>query len=474
MPFPQAQRGTPAFSLLLALSSSAALAQTAPSPAPTPAPAPAPATPPAQDSSSEAVAAFVSQFVSPASSLSSSGPQGAPPPRATMTGDWGGLRSRIKDAGVTLRGDYVSESFAVVDGGQRRGTSYAQQVRLGADFDMGTIAGWQGTSLHVTLNDRRGVGTSSDFVGNRLPIQEDYGGLYTRLSEASVEQVLDGGRLDIRVGFFAMGNDLGGISLGCNFVNAAFCAHALSLSGDSGWYNYPNARWGGAVRYRLRPDITLRSGVYQVNPSLGDEANAFKPFAAGTTGALIPFEVEYDPGTKTGSRVLPGHYKLGAYYDTSRVAREAEAGTVKGRYGVYVLADQMIWREANPARGLSIFGEFTAQPAASSQITRWYGAGLLKTGTWAGRDADTVALGFIYAKLNPRLRAAHEPVSVNAPTGSQQLLFGEAVVEASYGIQLRPWLNIRPDVQYVINPGAFSYRHTPNALAVGTQVRSQF
>ncbi|WP_245653814.1 carbohydrate porin [Novosphingobium rosa] len=455
-----------ALAFTFALTGGAAMAQNA-------APSSAAATS-AQDASSEAVAAFVSQYISPTAPISASGPHGAPPPRTTMTGDWGGLRSRIKDAGVTLRADYVSESFAVVDGGQRRGTSYAQQIRWGADFDMGRIAGWQGTSVHVTLNDRRGVGTSSDFVGNRLPIQEDYGGLYTRLSEASIEQVLDGGRLDIRVGFFAMGNDLGGLAMGCNFVNAAFCAHALSLSGDSGWYNYPNARWGGAVRYRLRPDITLRSGVYQVNPSLGDEANAFKPFAAGTTGALIPFEVEYDPGVSTGSRVLPGHYKLGAYYDSSRIAREAETGTVKGRYGVYVLADQMIWREANPARGLSIFGEFTAQPAVSSQITRWYAAGLLKTGTFKRRDADTLALGFVYAKLNPRLREAHEATSVTAPDGAGQLLFGEAVVEASYGIQLRPWLNIRPDVQYVIHPGAFSYRHTANALAVGTQIRSQF
>ncbi|WP_241127583.1 carbohydrate porin [Novosphingobium terrae] len=471
MPFPTMLQGMQALGLSFALISGSAMAQDA---APATTPAPSTATPDQDAPSSEAVAAFVSQYISPTTPISASGPHGAPPPRTTMTGDWGGLRTRINDAGVTLRGDYVSESFAVVDGGQRRGTSYAQQIRWGADFDMGRIAGWKGTSVHVTFNDRRGVGTSSDFVGNRLPIQEDYGGLYTRLTEASIEQVLDGGRLDIRIGFFAMGNDLGGLAMGCNFVNAAFCAHALSLSGDSGWYNYPNARWGGAVRYRLRPDITFRTGVYQVNPSLGDEANAFKPFAAGTTGALIPFEVEYDPGVRPGSRVLPGHYKLGAYYDTSRVAREAETGTVKGRYGVYVLADQMIWREANPARGLSIFGEYTAQPAVSAQITRWYGAGLLKTGTFKGRDADTIGLGFIYAKLNPRLRAAHEATSVTSPTGGQQLLFGEAVVEASYGIQVRPWLNVRPDIQYVIDPGAFSYKHIPNALAVGTQVRSQF
>jgi porin len=414
------------------------------------------------------------QDVQPTPPAAAAKPVPAPHPRETMTGDWGGLRSRIKDAGVTVRGDYVSESFGVVSGGERRGTAYAQQVRLGADLDMNRIAGWSGATLHFTVNDRRGVGTSSDFVGNRLPIQEAYGGLYTRLTEASYEQSLDDGKLDIRVGFFAMGNDLGGIALGCNFVNAAFCAHALTLSGDSGWYNYPNARWGGAVRYRARPDLTIRTGVYQVNPRLGDQDNAFKPFAGGTIGALIPLEIEYDRGLRPGGKELPGHYKLGAYYDTSRVARQAASGTVDGRYGLYFLVDQMILREGHGRRGLTLLGEFTAQPGATAQITRWFAAGLLNTGTFPGRDADTVGVAFVYARLNPRLRDVHGAAAAASPGGGETLFFGEAVIEASYGFQAKPWLNIRPDIQYVVHPGAFSYRRTGNALAIGTQIKSQF
>ncbi|WP_132386178.1 carbohydrate porin [Novosphingobium sp. PhB165] len=402
-------------------------------------------------------------------------PQPAPPPtgRDTLTGDWGGLRTDLVDAGVTFRGDYVSESFAAVKGGLRQGTAYTQQVRMGADFDMGRIAGWSGTTFHFTINDRRGVGISSDFVGNRLPIQEAYGGQYTRLTEVSVEQSLIGGQLDVRAGFFAMGNDLGGMALGCNFVNAAFCAHALSLSGDSGWYNYPNARWGAAIRYKLRPDVTIRTGVYQVNPRLNDEDNAWNPFAGGTIGVLLPLEVEYDPGAAAGSRVLPGHYKLGAYYDTSRVTEQGGSDTVKGRYGVYLLADQMIWRDGQGSRGLSIFGQFTANPEISSQITRWYAGGFVKTGTFKGRDADTVALGFVHAVVDPRLRRQNVDIAP-IPGSYASLPAGETAIELSYGIQATRWLSIRPDVQYIVEPGAFSFRSTPNALALGCQVKMTF
>ena len=396
-------------------------------------------------------------------------------PRETLTGDWGGLRTRLKQSGVTVRADYVSETFSAVDGGQRRGTAYTQQLRGGFDFDMDKIAGWSGATLHFTVNDRRGIGISSDYIGNRLPVQEAAGGYYARLAEFSYEQSLLDGRLNLRLGYFAMGNDLGGMILGCNFVNAAFCAHPLSESGNSGWYNYPNARWGAAIRYRIRPDLAVRTGVYQVNPRLNDERAAWRPFTGGTTGVLMPLEVEYDPGIVPGSRALPGHYKLGVYYDTSRADRRGEPGTLLGRYGVYALADQMILREGTGNRGLSVFAQFTANPPSSAQITHWYAAGLVKTGTFAGRDADTISLGVIHAEVNPRLRHAQADLAVDPLVdGYTSLPAGETAIEASYGIQITRWLSFRPDVQYIVDPGAFSFRRTDDALALGAQVKMQF
>jgi porin len=402
--------------------------------------------------------------------------RGAPatPPAgaSTLSGDWGGARTRYAEAGVNLRGDYVSETFANVSGGRERGSTYAQQLRLGADLDMERIAGWSGAKLHFTINDRRGAGVSADYIGNRLPVQEVYGGPYTRLSEASYEQDLLAGRLNLRLGFFAMGNDLGGMILGCQLVNAAFCAHPLSLSGNSGWYNYPNARWGAAIRYKLGPELLLRTGLYQDNARLGDRHNAFRPFAAGTAGVMLPLELEYAPGSAVNDAALPGHYKLGVFYDTARVKRQGEAGTVGERYGIYLLADQTILRQ-DSGRSLAVFGQFTANPRASAQITRWYAAGLVKTGTFAGRDADTLALGVVHAQVNPRLRES-AAAAADATSGLASSPAGETVVELSYGLQPLRWLGVRADVQYVLDPGAFGYRSTRNALALGTQLRVTF
>lgn len=394
------------------------------------------------------------------------------PGRATLTGDWGGLRSHLSKSGVNFRADYVSESFAMVDGGLRRGNGYAQQIRAGVDVDLAKTMGWKGAIFHFTLNDRAGVGASSQIAGNRLPIQEVAGGNYAKLTEFTIEQKLLGDRLDLRLGYYAMGNDLGGMALGCNLVNAAFCAHPLSMSGDTGWYNYPNARWGLTIRYRLLKELTVRTGINQVNPDLSLRRNGFKPFAGGSTGFLVPLEFEYDPGSTPTSHMLPGHYKLGAYYDSTTVTRQGGGGMVTGRYGLYLLADQMIWRGTH-GRGLSIFGQVTANPRNTAPLTRWYAAGFVKTGTFPGRDADTISFGVIQAKVNPNVYALHTEALEQAGSFTA-LPTGETAVELSYGIQVKRWLNIRPDVQYIIDPGAFSFRNTRNVVALGGQIKAQF
>jgi porin len=52
---------------------------------------------------------------------------------------------------------------------------------------------------------------------------------------------------------------------------------------------------------------------------------------------------------------------------------------------------------------------------------------------------------------------------------------GEGVIEGGYGWQATPWLQIHPNVQYVIDPGTFSYKtNVPNAWVFGLQTKAVF
>ncbi|MFT4249721.1 MAG: carbohydrate porin [Pseudomonas sp.] len=397
----------------------------------------------------------------------------------TLTGDWGGTRSDWADKGFAFRADYVSETLGVVDGGYgRNATRYTQQVRAGFDLDMGKLAGWDGGTFRFTLNDRRGRSTSADLVGNRFPIQEAYGGQYTRLSEFSYDQKFNDGKSYFKLGFYAMGNQFGAHTLLTNFVNAAFCAHPLAMSGNSGWYNYPTARWGGEVAQQVSGDVNVRVGWFQVNTNLaGDNVhNAFRPFVEGTTGSLFPLEVTWKPGA---GGAYPGVYKFGGYYDSSRTSRKGlDTSPTTGRDGAYVLVEQKLFSPGGDAnRGLTAFAQYMQSDRDTAQIRSWYGFGGVYQGIGA-RSQDRIALGYIGADINERLLDARRVALLDsgvAADASQFLLStAEELYELSYSFQVNPWLMIRPDLQYIVNPGTFSYKQTDNALAIGVQVKVTF
>ncbi|PPT90851.1 carbohydrate porin [Xanthomonas theicola] len=396
----------------------------------------------------------------------------------TLTGDWGGTRSAWAANGVSVRGDYVGEALGVTDGGYgRTGARYAQQLRLGLDLDMGKLAGWDGGAFRFTLNDRRGRSASVDLIGNRFPVQEAYGGQYTRLSEFSYDQTFAGGTY-FKLGYYAMGNQFGLLGAGTSVVNAAFCAHPLAMSGNSGWYNYPVARWGGEVAQQVSPALNLRVGWFQVNPNLaGDNVhNAFRPFVGGTTGGLFPVELTWTPGKGTRHA---GMYTFGGYYDASRVPRKGlDSRDATGRHGAYLLAEQKLYSEtADPARGFSVFGEYMQSDRATAQIRRWYALGGIYQGIGA-RSQDRIALGYVGGDINRTLvdarRAWLVEVGVPADSPLYALSGAEELYELSYSFQATPWLMLRPDVQYMVNPGTFAYRQTDDAWVVGLQAKVTF
>lgn len=383
------------------------------------------------------------------------------------------VRSRWEKHGVTVRGDYVSETFRVASGGLKQGTRYAQQVRFGLDIDMRKAAGWPQGAFHITLNDRAGRGVTTDLAGNRMPIQEVYSSQFLKLTELSYDQDVANHRANVKVGLWAMGNDFGGLPILCELVNAAFCAHPLAMSAGSGWGNYPNARPGIRVNWHMSPRVDLRVGAFQVNPGYSTEDHGFSLHARGATGTLFPLEL--DLHSRDAQAAHAAELKLGTYYDSSRVARQGGAGSVSGRYGVYALGTQRVYQETrDPRRGLTLAAEVMKADGRSAQMTAWYSADAIYQGTFPGRDQDTIALGYVRAVINPRIdrawRTTHGAPMQDAFLNT--LPDAESVVELSYGWRVNRWFLVRPDVQYVMDPGAFSQRRTQNVIAFGVQLKA--
>jgi len=237
---------------------------------------------------------------------------------------------------------------------------------------------------------------------------------------------------------------------------------------------YPLSALGIRVRVHPTDAITVLAGVYDGNPAGTNDGDPQRQNAHGTnfdlhTGALYISELQYavNPAslgqTETANPGLPGLYKLGAWYNTQNFADQRYGtdglslgdpnsnGTAlehSGNYSVYAVADQMIWRQApDSMRSVGVFTRLMGAPGDRNLISFSANAGVTLAAPFEGRDADTVSLALGYVKVGSGA------AGLDLDSGNR-VRNGETFLEATYQYQLTPWLQLQPDIQYTLNPGA--------------------
>jgi porin len=142
-----------------------------------------------------------------------------------------------------------------------------------------------------------------------------------------------------------------------------------------------------------------------------------------------------------------------------------------------LLGDQTVWHEdGDTAHNVHVFTQLTNTDTATSPFKHWYSAGVVLNKPFASRPSDTVSLGYGRAVLNSRTRAVQEASAATLDIASDidNLDSGEQLIEINYGMQVTPWLMVKPDVQYIVEPGAFYGENRGNALLAGLQVKATF
>ncbi len=393
----------------------------------------------------------------------------------TMTGDWGGLRTELSQAGFNIHGSYIGEYAYNFSGGKRIGGDYAQQWSWGVDVDMGKVAGLTGGTFHLNFNAQEGRSTSADYIGNRLAVQEVFSsGENLRITALSYEQKLFGKTLVLKGGYLVMGDDFARTPILCIFENVAFCAHPQSLPNDSGWTDYPNSRWGGEAIVNLPHEIYAETAIADVNPTYALHQNGLKFSLDGSTGVL--FAAEVGKTIHLGPAAMPGHYKIGGYYDTSSAPGIAAPHlTYSGRYGGYIMGDQMVWNfKPGTDRGLVVAANVTVNDKRTSQIGPYFTLALIAQGLFAARPHDSIGIGYVRDFVNRNLVRLQDAELAGEGVLDPNLALGENIVEIAYSLQLTPWMTIHPNVQYIGNPGAFTFKRIPNAWVFGLHIGLMF
>jgi porin len=417
----------------------------------------------------------------------------------TLLGDWAGLRSQLAEHGIGFGLQEQTEFWANLQGGIKPGTSYdgLNTASLCVDFDQAVQ--WKGARVFANGYQIYGPGPTIPLVGALQLVNGIEATPSTKLFDLWFEQQLFGGKASIRFGQEGANDELMLAGYAGLYLNSSFGYPALlALDLPSGGPNYPLA--APFVRTQLNPNdqFAMIGAIYTADPAPAGGGDPQLRDRHGTAfrlndHALSFGEFWYSPAFMTDLK-LPGTYKIGVWFATGpfadplrdsaglSLANPASNGiprTHSGDYGIYGIANQMLWHKPNTeAQGIGLFLQVMHAPD-DRNISNWFIAGGLN---WKGplphRSHDQAGLAVTYAGLSAAARRLGQDVIFYSGLGSPYAL-GEPIIEVTYRARLTPWLKVQPDLQYVISPGAgipTERAPTPlkNAVVVGVRVTLDF
>lgn len=407
---------------------------------------------------------------------------GAPQPFSNpIILDWHDLRGMLHDEGIDLRIGYVSESATNVQGGDDQLWSYTDQWTFSSMFDLQKLFGLEQAKVGVVITDRNGTDLSAHLRTLQL-VQEVYGRNQTwRWTEFWYDQKYLNGLVDWKIGRMPEGDDFDSFS--CDFQNLTFCGSQAGNLVGGYWYNWPVSQWATRVKFDIKGFGYVQAGAYEVNPNYLLTRYALDLWRPpGATGVLAPFEIGWLPSFGG----LAGSYKLGGWYSSSAAPDAAESTDSEllaidgrtprlhhGQYGAYLSFVQRLTAPDGPGskRGLSVFLNAAYADRRTSALDSQVALGLEYTGTFVSRPRDMVGLAVGETHVNSRIAEA-ERLENAAGDRSAIAQSSEWVAEAFYNIDVGQWLDLRPNVQYIAQPGGIARR--PHDVILGFKLLFNF
>jgi len=282
-----------------------------------------------------------------------------------------------------------------------------------------------------------------------------------KLYEAWYEHKLINDRVSILAGLHDFNSEFDVLEYASLFINSSFgISPDISQVGPS---IFSTTSLG--VRLKVQPTETsyLMTALYDGVPgdpahpsrtaiNLKEEDGIFTAVEAGLSAG--------QPGGKEYFKIGAGAWLLTAEVENFAGQQNDE------NHGFYFIAEKTLFAENGEGQGLGGFVQLGWADDKWNQIARYWGAGLNYTGLIPGRDKDSIGLAVACSRNGDKFMAYSKNVEL-VPVDHT-----ETAIELTYRAELRPWLIIQPDFQYIINPGMD--QSLKNAFQIGSRVEIAF
>jgi len=402
--------------------------------------------------------------------------------RSELFGDMFGFRTWLSRYGMTLNASETSEDLGNVSGGYRQGFIYDGLTQADLQLDTQRAFGFYGGTFNVSALQIHGKDVSAENLGTLQTASGIEADRATRLWELWYQQSLSRDHLfDVKIGQQSLDQEFMVNQNASLFVNTMFGWPMLpSANLPGGGPAYPLSALGARVRDQVTDGLLVLGGLFNGSPVANNAGDPQQQNPSGLSfplngGVLAIAELQYTyPTLNTivyGDRPEPlaRTIKLGFWYDSERfpdlavaengfpLVSPASNGVPRqhqGNYSMYATVDQLIYQsKSDPYRTVSVFGRAMGDPlGASNVIEVSVNGGLVLHEPIPHRRDDTLGIGWGYTHVSPGAMLADQYTAQYA-NAATPVRTGEAFVEASYQYMLYPWLQLQPDVQYVLNPG---------------------
>jgi len=368
--------------------------------------------------------------------------------RDHLFGDWGGIRSRLESHGVTYDLTYTAEFFRNFDGGIEKGSDYRGDISLAGELDTEAVGWWDNGQFFMHVQHQHGNGITENEVGDFQVLSNMDADGYTQISEFWYAHNFAEEKFMLKIGKMESNADFAFVEYGGEFLNSS-----AGFSPTIPLVTYPDQDWGIILGYQPADCFSINFGFYQGRPDGGRSIG-------NTLGALYGPMLMIEPAFHYSIGEKPGHLRLGYWYKGDEVERLDESDTSGSTDGFYLTWDQLLCSEdptdEENTQGLGVFGQIGVSDEKFFEAERYYGAGLQWTGPIPSRDDDVAGLGVFHVELSDDGGFDED---------------SETVFEIFYRLQVTPWFAVKPDIQYISDPGGSS---NDNAFTGGVRIEMSF
>lgn len=404
----------------------------------------------------------------------------------TLSGDWGGLRSRLYGAGWATEFTWRVDALSNGRGGSGRGDKIMGNLDSKLKIDLERIAGWRETLVFLQVVGQQGGKFNARHVGSALGVSSiETPANTTKFLHAWLQKNFFQGRLSFLFGLYPIDSEFSVLDSAGVFVSPPYGATAdLALTRGPSIFNTSSvglrAKWvandqtlyaQAAVLDGTPGDPNNPRGTHvQFNKGDGsfaiaefgwmpaEHGHAFEPTQPATvpqTPAMIQHE-RYD----TISKYAAGLWRYTAKADDLVAVDGGGSPLRRPSWGAYLLAERTLMQLGdNPLRRVSAFARYSLTDGRSSQLRDAANLGVNITGPLASREHDVIGIGFTRGRHSKAWRDAQALAGI-ATVGA------EDAIEATYRARISRKFHIQPLWQHIRRPGGNATARDANILGL--------